>query len=332
MRTAMRRAARLISIAALMLGIGLVSAGQAAAATTTVRYGPYTIPAASSGEMGQLRNRVQFGVSRPCNGCFITSMRANLVSAADGSTVNVDDGLMLHHMVLTSQFRPDATCTGRPKFDPEDDPRSPFLGFAGERFFASGNERTVVQFPPGYGYRISSSFGQLGTERWNLIYDLMNMMPEPQTVYIEVTFTHQSASSGLEPVKPVWLDIDQCGDSEYTVPSGVSDTHWDWKVNVPGHMVAMGGHVHTESHGLRIEATNQTTGASICNSVATYGGTPDYFDMDGMPWISSMSTCIADPVATVASGDVVRIHSVYDNPGPPDPGAMGIMLAYVHRH
>jgi hypothetical protein len=41
----------------------------------------------------------------------------------------MDTGPMLHHVVYTSQLRSDATCRGTA------------LGLAGERFFASGNER-----------------------------------------------------------------------------------------------------------------------------------------------------------------------------------------------
>lgn len=301
-------------VVALLLGatFGTVSvvtqASPASAATTSVRYGPYTIPAASGMEMGELENRLNLWVRKPCSGCTITRMQANLVYA-DGSRANVNTGAMLHHMVLASQFRSDPTCG------------SNLLGLVGERFFASGNERTVVEFPPGYGYRVGF------LDQWNLIYDLMNMMAEPQTVYIEMSFTYQSGSIG-EAVRPVWLDADQCGDSEYSIPAGVSDRHWDWNVNVPGRIVGIGGHVHTEGHGIRTEATNESTGQSICNSVATYGGAPDYIDMDGEPWISSMSTCIADPVATVSRGQTVRLHSVYDSPEARD-DVMGIMIAFI---
>lgn len=304
---------RIAVVTALLMVLGVLGAGQASAATATVRYGPYTIPATSGTQMGELANRLQTNVRVPCSNCTITSMQANLVSTS-GATVNVDEGLLLHHMVLASQSRSDATCGTN------------FLGVVGERFFASGNERTNVTFPPGYGYQLG------GSERWNLIYDLMNMNSQAQTVYIDMTFNYQKTTSRVQPVKPVWLDIDQCGDSEYTVPSGASDTHWDWKVNVPGHIVGTGGHVHTEAHGLRTELTNQTNGQSICTSNATYGGSSEFVDMMGDPWISAMSTCVTDPVATVATGDVVRLHSVYDNPGDPYTGGMGIQLAYIHRH
>jgi hypothetical protein len=306
-------------VAALTLLLAVFVVAEAAPAnathevtTRTVRYGPFTIPAASGMmNMGHIDNALRLWVQKPCSGCYVTSMTPNL-TYADGSRAGVNTGAMLHHMVLASQFRSDPTCSGN------------LLGLVGERFFASGDERTRIEFPNGYGYRVGYF------DQWNLIADLMNMMPMEQTVYLDVTFTYRSGSANLKPVKPVWLDVDQCGDSEYTVPAGESDTHWDWNVNVPGRVVAIGGHVHTEGHGVRIEATNETTGASICNSVATYGGSPEYIDMMGMPWISDMSRCIADPVATVAAGDTVRVHSVYNAPVETE-GAMGIMIAYIHQ-
>lgn len=302
-----------LSLAVLLLAVGLVSAASADAATKTVSYGKYTIPAASGSEMGELKNGIKLGVRAPCSNCFITSAQAKLVTSR-GKTANVYNGLELHHMVLLAPSRPDATCAGTP------------LGSLGERFFASGNERTPMLLPTGYGYQLG------GSEHWNLIYDLMNMNSQPEKVTLKVTFTYQPASAGLKPVRPVWLDINECGTSEYSIPSGLSDTHWDWTVNVPGHIVAIAGHIHTEGHGVRIEATDETTSTPICNSVATYGGTPEYIDMEGNPYISSMSGCLGDPVATVASGDVVRLHSIYENPGPPTSGVMGIMIAYIHQH
>lgn len=315
MRKILRSLPAIVLMGATIGAVGVVSqavpsgaAQKAAAATTTytktVRYGSYTIPA-----MGHLDNQLSLFVAKPCSNCTITSMQADLVYP-DGSNANVDSGPMLHHMVLASLLKSDATCSGN------------LLGLVGERFFASGNERTLVTFPSGFGYKV----GLL--DSWNLIYDLMNMDTEAKTVYIQMTFKYQTGTSGLEGVRPVWLDIDQCGDSEYSIPAGVSDSHWDWNVNVPGRIVAIGGHVHTEGHGVRIEARNETTGQSICNSVAGYGESAEYIDMMGEPWLSSMSTCIANPVATISSGQRVRIHSVYDSPEPRD-DVMGIMIAFV---
>jgi len=295
-----------LAVSAVPAQAGEALPSAAAFSQTTIRYGPFTIPGGAGHEdPGMIENRLLLGVAKPCTGCFITQMAPTLVYP-DGSRANMNTGAMLHHAVLSSQFRPDPTCATN------------LLGIIGQRFFATGNERTVIEFAPGYGYFLPPLL-----ERWNMIVDLMNMMEEPQTVYIQITFTH--TRSLLKPVTPVWLDIDQCGDSEYAIPDGFSDSHWDWRVNVPGKIVGIGGHMH--DHGQFMEATNESTGQSICRSVARYNETPDYDD--GVhPHVSSMSRCIADPVATVSRGQTVRIHAEYIAHGA-DPGAMGIMIAYI---
>ena len=210
---------------------------------------------------------------------------------------------MLHHAVLTSQFQRDATCGNA------------WLGLAGERFFASGDERTPIGFPQGYGYRVR------WYDSWNLLVDLMNHATTSKTVYVQLTVTYRPASESVKPLKPVWLDIDQCGDSEYSILAGYSDTHWDWRVNVPGKVVAMLGHVH--GHGIAVEATNESKGgASICRSVAT-------LDPNDVHSVSAMWTCAGDPLATVNTGQIVRLHSEYQSSHPAD-DVMGIMLGYIN--
>ena len=273
----------------------------AAESTRTVRYGPYTIPAATSAGPGTVDNTLKLMVRRPCSDCYITSFTPDLVFE-DGTSATMMSGAMLHHFVMASQWRRDATCG------------SAWLGLLGERFFASGDERTAVRFPAGYGYRVR------WYDSWNMLVDLMNMGTTPQTVYVQVTFTVRPSWESVRSVRPVWLDIDQCGDSEYSIPAGESDTHWDWTVNVPGNIVAMLGHVH--GHGVGVEATNESLGGqSICNSVATLAADQHH--------VESMSTCIGDPVASIRTGQTVRLHSKYNSTHPAD-DVMGIMLGYVH--
>lgn len=303
---------KLLSIGAVLataLATVLVAASPASAShttnVTTVRYGPFTIPGGTMDMPGMIENRILLGVAKPCIGCYITSMTPDLVYA-DGSNANVNTGAMLHHTVLASAFRPDPTCGGN------------LLGLIGQRFFASGNERTVVEVPPGYGYYV----GWL--DSWNMVVDLMNHHAMAQTVYLTVRFTWTRSSQTR--VTPVWLDIDQCGDSEFSVPAGMTDSHWDWRVNVPGKIVGIGGHVH--EGGVNIKAVNESTGTTICDSVAAYGETPEYIDHMGMPHVSSMTRCVADPVATVNWNQTVRIHAIYDAMEPID-DAMGIMIAFI---
>ena len=272
----------------------------ALAETTTVRYGPYTIPAGTTTDPGMIHNKLEFGVKRPCSDCYITAFKPDLVYAdPEGTQATMDQGPMLHHAVLTSQFRRDATCG------------SDWLGLAGERFFASGDERTSISMPPGYGYRVR------WYDSWNMLVDLMNDSTSEQTVYVQVTYTTRPSWESVRSVKPVWLDIDQCGNSEYSIPQGYSDTHWDWNVNVPGNVVAAAGHVH--GHGIAVEATKG--GKSICRSEAE-------LDPDDPHRVMSMGTCMGDPLARLRSGQTVRLHSEYNSTHAAD-DVMGIMLTYI---
>jgi hypothetical protein len=295
-------------IAALTLAIGLVSfaplpSAHAAEYSKVVRYGPFTIPAGTHADPGMIHNQLRLAVARPCVDCYITSMTPDLVYT-DGTRATMATGAMLHHAVWTSQWRQDATCG------------NDWLGLAGERFFASGDERTPIRFPTGYGYRVR------WYDSWNMLVDLMNHTSANQTVYVEVRYTYRPSWESVKPLKPVWLDIDQCGDSEYSIPTGFSDTHRDWSVTVPGKVVAMIGHVH--GHGVAVEATNESRGGdSICRSVAT-------LDPMDAHMVRAMSTCVQDPLAILSRGDVVRLHSEYNSTHAAD-DVMGIMLGYIHR-
>jgi hypothetical protein len=278
------------------------AAANAATYTKVVRYGPFALPAASDPMAGSATTKLKLGVRRPCADCYITSFRPDLVYE-DGTRATMANGAMLHHAVMTSQFRSDATCGGD------------CLGLAGERFFAAGNERTAIEFPAGYGYRVR------WYDAWHMLAELMNHTTSAKTVYVKVTYTYRPSWESVKRVRPVWLDIDRCGDSEYSIPAGYSDRHWNWNVNVPGKVVAAIGHVH--GHGIAVEATNESRGGvSICRSDATL----DPMDPHN---VLSMSACIRDPVAIIARGETVRLHSMYQSPDAAD-DVMGIMLLYVN--
>jgi hypothetical protein len=300
LRTAIRIAALLLTVVGVLVVTG---ASPAEASTLKVRYGPYTIPA-----NGMISNQITSNVARPCGHCWITSMTPDL-EYSDGSNANVDSGAMLHHFVLFNQDRPDLTCG------------SNGIGNLGERFFASGNERTPVKLPPGYGYHVGAN------DRFNFLTELMNMDTTSKTVYVTVTYTY--TYNLQKPVRPVWLDINDCGSSLYSIPKGLSDTHWDWAVTMPGDIVSIAGHIHTEGHGVHITATVLPTQQHICTSYPTYGGSPEYIDMMDMPYISKMTSCRGNPVISVTRGQKIRIDAVYNSPEARN-DVMGIMVAYIH--
>jgi hypothetical protein len=335
--------------------------------TAIVRYGPFTVPAASMDEPGMVENQFAFNLPAPCSNCYVTDIVPSLVDP-DGTDSNFDTGTMLHHFVLFNPAERDATC-----------PNGFFGVFnPGERFFASGSERSHTHLPNGYGYYNAG-------DRWTLDADLMNMMEEPQDVYVQVVVRYRPASAHLKRVKPIWLDINNCGVSEYPIPHGDSDTHWSWTSNLSGNIVGIGGHQHDLSAmdmdcmmdaslcpdhggGVAISAElvggpNSTyfgpnpptggvptdlTGSTICRSEDRYFtafgeengfmGHLDTMTACGLRSAKARGNDAYPPGGSykhkgfpIKAGQTIRLHSQYTNPGDPRDDVMGIMVAYLHE-
>jgi len=269
----------------------------------TVKYGPFVLPPAGEGGDMDHANVFLPNVAKPCEDCFITRAEPNLVYE-DGTTANLDTGLMLHHALLFNTGRRDTTCG-----------QDTFFGGLGERFLASGNERTVHRLPPGYGY-------YLGHDPVTGVFHIMNHSDVTKTVFFTFKIDWLAGSTaGVRPVTPVWLDVANCRTSEYEVPAGHSTVHWTWPSTITGRIVATGGHVHTG--GSHITVSNQTTGQRICTSWAGYGTKAAY-----MGTIESMSYCSWDSLGVVRAGEVLDLESVYDATES-IPDAMGIMVMAV---
>jgi hypothetical protein len=158
-------------------------------------------------------------------------------------------------------------------------------------------------------------------------------------------------------VRPVWLDIDQCSDSEVDTSAGYSDIHYNWNSTLNGRIVAIGGHLHDQ--GIAITARNATTGEMICDSRAGYaaGGVGEPAaagtGADGMhPANWDTITSVSHPELNLASfnghiaahrtcqpntrirdpwwrsGDRVEVHATYNHDAATQ-GDMGIMVAFV---
>jgi hypothetical protein len=282
------------------------AAAQQAAAprTATIRYGPYTIPAATDTEHGELPNRVALNVQKPCSNCYITGFKPNLVYA-DGSTANVNTGPMLHHVVFFDSGQTDTVCRG---------PR---------RVMSSGNERMESVFPAGYGFRVGSR------DRWTLLYDLMNHAHEEKQVYIQFTYTYESVlGSRITPVTPIWMDAGGCANSSWDVPEGQPSTKSNtWTSTIAGNLVHMRGHLHHA--GVDVLTTNKNTGQVLCRSVAEEGGTPEFIDHHGRTEISKMPVCSGTPLGRINRGDTLEITANYQAMEHAHHGVMGIMVGWV---
>jgi len=311
---------RLALLACLLTALAPAASAEGAIKTKTIEYGSYTIPAGSGDPadhegMGHIHNKIVTKISKPCSDCTLIGITPDLVYE-DGSEANIETGPALHHAVFfaESSGKSDVTCGGSGP------------GALGERFFASGNERTAIDLSElPYGYVINKS------EAWNMVLHLANWESTAKTVYIKMTWKYATGSdaesrSGL---RPVWLDEDGCSlDSLITIPTGESDTHYDWEATFGGELIAAAGHMH--DYGVNVELTNQSEGGELlCDSVAGFGGT-GYVTPDEFEHISSMGVCSGEPVGTLSEGDTLRLHTIYNNETEESiEDAMGIMIAYI---
>lgn len=187
--------------------------------------------------------RPMMATERPAVDGWITRIQPNL-TYADGS-IPSSAKVMFHHGVWLNLSRPDAT-SGTP-----------------ERFYATGEEKTNMDVPPGYGYRYKKSDG------WLLNHMIHNLTPEAMTLYITYTvdFIPDTApqAASITPVRPIWMDVDNGSpypvfdvhrgeggeDGEFTYPQDANNPYKDgpeknkWTVDRDGVLVGTTGHVHT---------------------------------------------------------------------------------------
>jgi hypothetical protein len=78
-------------------------------------------------------------------------------------------------------------------------------------FFASGEEKSILPLPHGYGMPVA------GDDQWLLLYMVHNDQADSQVVWLtyDIDFIAQADAEelGLAPTKPIWLDV-KGGDSE----------------------------------------------------------------------------------------------------------------------
>ena len=199
-----------------------------ASSATVVNYGPYSIPAAPLPQPDGKHGHAHTGNMFQCSRAEAVLQLLHHGHAGPADVPGRAHRRLEHrrpappHGALQpmSWGRPDATCGGQ------------FLGFLGERFFASGDERTPMP-TAGYGYYVS------WLDNWTMIYELANEKTTPQNVIIEMTYDwvpgttlgHEEARPGVvrhRPVRPVGVQR-----------AGRPNTrNWTWTVNRPGKIVA----------------------------------------------------------------------------------------------
>ena len=198
------------------------------------------------------QNRIDFdpifGLQRPDRNGWITRIEPNMVRP-DGSIPKSSE-VMFHHGVWLNNNRDDAT---------DQDAGAAFP----ERFYATGEEKTAMDLPPGFGYRY------LTTDTWTLNHMIHNLVTAPMELYITYTVDFipddSPLAEGIKPVRPIWMDVENGSsypvfdvkrgtggpDGEFVYPADAKNPYGsgpklnEWTVDRDGVLVHTTGHVHT---------------------------------------------------------------------------------------
>jgi hypothetical protein len=152
--------------------------------------------------------------------------------------------MWLHHMVVFNigPGLEDYTCSHRdisvPHATVGATPRN------SERIFASGNERTQSIFPD-WGVK-DAGYKVRPTDKFAALVEIMNENMEDKVVYMTVTYDFVPGHPFKDEIKPVWLDVRQCGSSEANPPVGqpVFKMDYNWTAAYDGEVIGAVGHLH----------------------------------------------------------------------------------------
>jgi plastocyanin len=310
----MRRWPLAFVLVALLLAVLAVPAG-AAQQTKTVDYpvtmDPFEVEQAQAIQSPEIEG-------------YVTKMSVDVVDAS-GTAVPINR-VMLHHIVFAKLGVKHPGCNTLTGFDEKTK-----LPAAGEPMYAAGEERQVMELPPGYGYKMQAS------DKLFMVWMLMNHRPAKDDVMIRYTITYENdPAADIKPVRPLWMDVVNCkADPVYDVPGGgkpgsVHERKYDYVVPESGRIVSGGGHVH--GGGIETAITQPDCGNREIMTSRPAWGMPDHPFYTVRPILHepgpiSMSGWLSAQGFPVKAGQRIRLTSRYDNERP-HVRVMGINLVY----
>ncbi len=282
-------------------------------------------------------------VPKPNQDGYITRMAPNLHYAKAGGVccgkVPRVDVIHLHHGVWLSNG-----AAGRGEGN----------GLGGfYPFLASGEEKTIYEFPAGYGYPVAAK------DFWVINYMIHNLTAKPAKVYItyDLDFVPLSspAAAHITTIHPIWMDVESHHiypvfdvkrysgrGGRYTFPDMAKNPYGagpplnEFTVTHPGRLVATAGHVHPG--GLYDDLDLIRTGAhptgaavpgTVPSAVRLFRSSAHYFDKRGpISWDMSMTGTPADWRPAVQPGDVLRVSATYETRRASWYESMGIMVVW----
>ena len=336
---------RKLMLSWLVLLVGLALPGAAAQADPLgmehLHYaaGPYTVTPGANLILLQYTH-----VPKPSQDGFITRMSPNLRYAQPngkccGKVPRVDV-IHLHHGVwLSNGTAGEGVGSGYGGFYP---------------FMATGEEKTIYELPPGYGYPVGAH------DYWVINYMIHNLTATPAKVYItyDLDFVPSTAPAAkdITPVHPIWMDVERGSiypvfnvlrhsgvKGRFTFPDMARNPYPspraalnELTVTHPGTLIATAGHVHpgglyTDLDLIRQGATSTggTPAGLEPNSVRLFRSTAHYFDRRGpISWDMAMGGTPQDWRPAVKPGDVLRVSATYDAARASWYESMGIMVVW----
>jgi plastocyanin len=278
------------------------------------RYGPLSI-APGQNLIDTNKNRIP----RPTEDGWIIGFKPNL-ELPNGKVPPVDV-IHLHHGVWANAMRRDATA---PQFP--------------ERFMAAGEEKTALQFPPGYGYAYHA------TEGWFLNYMIHDLTPKPYTVYltydIDLVPATSRLASGMKDVHPIWLDV-QNGkiypvfdalkgsgvEGKFTYPDDdpAAPRKNSYTVPTDGVLIKAAGHLHPGGLYDTFSVTRGGQTTKVFTSKAHY-----YEPAGAVSWDVSMTASPDDWAVAVKAGDQLSVTTTYDTSRASWYESMGIGVVWMY--
>ncbi len=220
-------------------------------------------------------------------------------------------------------------------------------------FMATGEEKTVYEFPRGYGYAVG------GHDRWYLNYMIHDLTARPAVVYInyDINFVPATApaAAAITPVHPIWMDVmdhhlypvfnirQHSGVAgKFTFPDmarapyGRNPPLNRFTVDHPGVLIGTAGHVHPgglyDDLDLIRAGVRPSGGAvpgSVPDSVRLFRSRAHYWDKRGpISWNLAMTATAPNWRPQVRSGDVLKISATYSTTRASWYEVMGIMVVW----
>ena len=220
-------------------------------------------------------------------------------------------------------------------------------------FMAAGEEKTIYEFPKGYGYPIGKS------DFWALNYMIHDLTNKGAKVFItyDIDFVPASspAAASIKPLHPIWMDVESHHiypvfdvhrhsgkNGKYTFPDMAKNPYQGgaalntFTVDHPGTIVGTAGHVHPgglydELDAIRAGATPSggAIAGTVPHSVRLFRSLAHYFDPRGpISWDMAMTATAPDWRPHLNAGDTLRISATYETKRASWYESMGIMVAW----